>query len=236
MRAAGKDALGIAFFVSALAYFAVVPHQRGEAMEPKPATKDAIILPAPIRSSDTPVERALAERRSVRSYGEAPLTLPEAGQLLWAAQGVTSARGFRTAPSAGALYPLEVFLVAGDVEGLRPGVYRYVPEGHALTLVVSGDRRGRLCASALGQGSVRRAPAVIVLAAVYARTTGKYGGRGIRYVHMESGSAAQNVYLEAESLGLGTVIIGAFDDAEVRAVLGIGRDEEPLIIMPVGKI
>lgn len=183
-----------------------------------------------------PVEAALSRRRSVRDYRADPLALAEAGQLLWAAQGITGPDGRkRTAPSAGALYPLEVYLVAGRVEGLPAGIYRYQPDRHALLRVAQGDIRQVLSEAALDQECVRDAPAALVFAAVYGRTTGKYGDRGVRYVHMEVGHAAQNVYLQAESLGLGTVMVGAFHDDRVQAVLHMAADEEPLAIMPAGR-
>lgn len=176
----------------------------------------------------------MLERRSVRDFLETPLLLAEASQLLWAAQGRSGRAGYRTVPSAGALYPLEVFLAAGKVEGLAPGVYRYGVEGHELLPAGAGDRRNDLCAAALGQGVVRRAPAALVIAAVFQRTTKKYGERGVRYVCMEAGNASQNVSLEAVSLGLGTVIVGAFRDGEAKMALGLEL-EEPLLILPVGR-
>ncbi len=192
-------------------------------------------LPVPRRDGGSSVEKALGERRSVREYRDAPLALTEVGQLLWAAQGVTSPRGLRTAPSAGALYPLEIYLVAGNVAGLPAGVYRYLPAGHRLELSASGDRRSALADAALRQPWVRKAPAVLVVAAVFARTTGKYGQRGIRYVHLDAGCAAENVYLQATALGLGTVFVGAFHDEEVREAIALPREEEPLAILPVGR-
>ncbi len=192
-------------------------------------------LPEPRRSGSWSVEGALGERRSVREYAPTPLTRAELGQLLWAAQGITGPDGGRPAPSAGALYPLEVYVAAGAVEDLPSGVYRYEPRRHALALVAEGDRRAGLAAAALGQECVEEGAAVIALAAVYRRTTGKYGERGTRYVHMEVGHAAQNVYLQAVALGLGTVVVGAFDDRDVKRVLGMGAREEPLCLMPVGR-
>jgi SagB-type dehydrogenase family enzyme len=175
-------------------------------------------------------------RRSGRDYGAQPLSLAEVGQLLWAAQGITDERtGFRAAPSAGALFPLEVFVAAGNVDGLAPGVYRYRPATHDLLRVVEGDRRNELHDAALRQPPVRNAAAVLAFAAVYARTTGKYGDRGVRYVHMEAGHAAQNVYLQAVSLDLRTVAVGAFVDDAVKAILRLAADEQPVYLMPVGK-
>ncbi|MCK4929106.1 MAG: SagB/ThcOx family dehydrogenase [Methanosarcinales archaeon] len=199
-------------------------------------TEDIIILPEPRYSGGMPVEEALLGRRSIRNYKDEALTMSEVSQLLWAAQGITNARGFRTAPSAGALYPLEVYVVAGNVEGLPAGVYKYRPQGHELEMVAEGDVRPDLCAAAVNQECVEDGAAVLVFAAVYERTTGKYGERGVRYVHMEVGHAAQNVYLQAVSLGLGTVVVGAFDDEEVERLLQMGDDERALCIMPVGRL
>lgn len=195
---------------------------------------EAIKLPEASHDGKVSLEKATLERRSVREFKDAPLTLAELAQLLWAAQGTTSPSGFRTAPSAGALYPLEIFVLAGKVDGLSPGVYRYGPKNHDLSRTGEGDRRADLCAAALNQVPIRTAPAVLLISAVFKRTTGKYGDRGVRYVHMESGNASQNISLQAVSLGLGTVVIGAFNDKAVKSVLGMG-EEEPLLIMPIGR-
>jgi len=196
----------------------------------------SITLPAPRLDSATSVERALHKRRSVREFKPEPLTLPEVAQLLWAAQGVTDPReGFRTAPSAGATYPLEVYLAAGRIQGLAAGVYRYQPSAHAVVRVHDGDVRQSLTDAALGQRWVGEGAAVLVLAAVYERTTQRYGDRGIRYVHMEVGHAAQNVYLQGVALGLGAVVVGAFHDGQVRRIIRMLQREVPLYIMPVGR-
>ncbi|MDH4232532.1 MAG: SagB/ThcOx family dehydrogenase [Nitrospirota bacterium] len=195
-----------------------------------------IKLPGPKHDSDTSVEEALLKRRSVRAYAKRALRLEEISQLLWAAQGITDQGGFRTAPSAGALYPLEVYLVSGNVLGLQAGIYRYRPQTHSLERHGTGDRRNQLSDAALGQEAIRNAPAVIVFAGKYKRTTVKYGERGIRYVHLEAGHAAQNVFLEAVSLNLGTVVIGAFHDRKVKKVMEMPESEEPLYILPAGEI
>jgi SagB-type dehydrogenase family enzyme len=180
------------------------------------------------------VEEALVERRSERHYRPEPLSVAELAQLLWAAQGITAPDwGGRTAPSAGATYPLEVFAVVGAVEGLAAGLYQYVPDGHSLIHRKGGDLRAELSKAALGQPWVRDAPVVLVIAADYERTTQRYGDRGIRYVHMEVGHVGQNVHLQAEALGLGTVVVGAFSDGWVKRLLEIA--EEPLVLMPVGR-
>lgn len=186
-------------------------------------------LPPPVHSSDMPLEEALTRRRSVREYSDQPLTTAELGQLLWAAQGTTGERGFRTAPSAGALYPLEVYLLTAR------GVFHYDPQHHQLRLTSQDDARTALYQAALQQEPVRAAPAVFVLAAVYARTAQKYGQeRSPRYVHLEAGHAAQNLLLEATALGLGAVPIGAFHDQQVQKAVGLPADHQPLYLIPVG--
>ncbi|MGA3173760.1 MAG: SagB/ThcOx family dehydrogenase [Syntrophorhabdales bacterium] len=190
-----------------------------------------IKLPKANRKGTTSIEEALNERRSVRSYSGKPLGMEQVSQLLWAASGTNLYR--RTAPSAGATYPLEIYLAVGEVEGLGPGVYHYSSSGHSLEIIGGQDVRNRLSRAALAQEMVGQAPIDIVIAAEYGRTAGHYGQRGIRYVHMEAGHAGQNVSLQAVALGLGTVMIGAFEDREVKEILGIR--EEPLYIIPVGK-
>ena len=196
---------------------------------------EAVKLPRPAYTGEVSLEKALLNRRSVRDYKDEPLSLEEASQLLWAAQGVTDPRGLRTAPSAGALYPLEVYLVAGKVSGLPAGVYKYRPQGHALVKVADGDKRAELSGAGLGQASIAKGAAVMVLCAVYERTARKYGDRAERYAHFEVGCASQNIYLQAVSLNLGTVFIGAFHDDKVKEVLNMADDERTLCVMPVGR-
>jgi SagB-type dehydrogenase family enzyme len=201
-----------------------------------PPDTATIKLPDPNYDSNTSIEMALLERRSIRTYKGKPLELAEISQLLWAAQGTSDPKGLRTAPSAGALYPLEVYVVAGDVTDLADGVYRYNPTVHELERILEGDKRAELADAALGQSCVRDGAALLVISGIYERTTGKYGERGERYVHMEAGHAAQNVYLQAVSLDLGTLVVGAFDDEKVKSVVNMADDEDPLYLMPVGKI
>jgi SagB-type dehydrogenase family enzyme len=203
---------------------------------PKPEAGDMRKkLPEPKYLGKVSLEETLVRRRSVRSYSSESLTLDEVSQLLWAAQGMTAPRGYRTAPSAGALYPLELYAVVGAVGDLPAGVYRYDPKGHEVILVVAGDARSKLAEAALGQTFIQDAAISLVFTAIYARTTGKYGERGIRYVYMEVGHAAQNVCLEAVAMHLGSVPIGAFYDQEVSRILALPKEEVPLYIMPVGK-
>ena len=193
-----------------------------------------VLLPGPQQQSGTSIEKALQTRRSIREFSTDSVSLDKIAQLLWAAQGVTAERGYRTVPSAGALYPLEIYLVAGEVSALEQGIYRYLPAEHALVLVARGDPRAELQAAALHQEAIGNAPVLIVIAAQYDRTTGKYGQRGVRYVHIETGCAAQNIYLQTVPLGLGTVLIGAFHDQDVVEILDMPPDHQPLAIMPVG--
>jgi SagB-type dehydrogenase family enzyme len=195
---------------------------------------ERISLPRPRYQSQTSVEKALSRRRSVRDFRDRPLVLSELSQLLWAAQGITHRSGYRAAPSAGALYPLDVYVLAGNITGIDVGTYKYLPHEHSLLHDASGDKRMVLRHAALDQPAVSGAAAVLVFCALYGRTTGKYGKRGIRYVHMEAGHAAQNVYLQAVALQLGTVVLGAFDDEQVKEVLTL-REQQPLYLMPVGK-
>ena len=204
-----------------------VPIQEGAGMRKK--------LPDPKSRGIVSLEESLAKRRSVREYDNTPLSLEDVSQLLWAAQGITAHWGARTAPSAGALYPLEVIVVVGNVGDLPPGGYRYDPKGHELAGITVGDLRPQLASAALGQSAVRNAAIDVVFTAVYQRTTRKYGDRGIQYVHMEAGHAAQNLCLQATALGLGTVPIGAFDDEQVGRLLNLPKDERPLYLIPVGK-
>lgn len=203
-------------------------------------------LPAPVTDGGAPLTRALAQRRSVRSFAPTHLELSDVAQLLWAAQGVTQpmpepagwrwgpwSGGLRTAPSAGALYPLELYVLATAVDGLEGGLYRYVPREHALARVGSADG-GDLAAAALGQRDIAQAPAVMIFTGVFQRTMVKYGERAPRYVHIEVGAAAENLLLQAASLGLGSVFIGAFHDDEVQKALGLPGNHAPLGLVPVG--
>lgn len=192
-------------------------------------------LPDPRLRGEVSLEQALAERRSVRVFATTPARLQEVSQLLWAIQGITDDSGGRTAPSAGALYPLEIILVAGKVEGLPPGVYRYRPEGHDLARAVEGDLRADLAAASVGQDWMKTAPLMVAVAAVFERTTGRYGGRGERYVHIDAGAAVENLCLQAVGLGMASTVVGAFEDRTVKSLLGLERTEKPLLLVPVGR-
>jgi len=197
-----------------------------------------IELPKPRDKGSVSVEQAITERKSVRDFADISLTLKEVSQMLWAAGGVTLdgiTGPTRAYPSAGAIYPLEIYLVAGNVEALEPGVYHYDWRKHSLVLLKKGDFRTALARAALGQRMIKDAPATIVVAASFGSIKRRYGKRGAtRYVSMDAGHLGQNVHLQAQSMGLGTVMIGAFTDDKVVKVVGL-RDETPIYMMPVGK-
>ncbi len=189
-------------------------------------------LPSPTIEGKVSVEEAIKKRRSVRAFKDQPLSINQISQLLWAAQGITdTGQGFsyRAAPSAGALYPLEIYVVS------KEGVFHYVPSEHKLVQLKEGDVRKNLSDAALGQSPIYSAPLNIVITALYEKTTVKYGERGIRYVHIEAGHSAENIQLQAVALGLGSVPIGAFYDNKVANVIGCSKEEVPLYIIPVGQ-
>jgi SagB-type dehydrogenase family enzyme len=209
--------------------FCLLPGGQTVMSETKPVSAHILQLPAPERRGRMSLEEALAGRRSVHEFTGQPITDRELSQLLWAAQGITRADGLRTAPSAGGLYPLEVWVATGS------GFYHYEPHKHRLAQHLERDLRQDIYRSALMQEATLQAPAVFVIAAVYQRVAEKYGEqRAARYVHMEVGHAAQNLLLEAVALGLGGVPIGAFNDREVEKVLSLPPDQKPLYLIPVG--
>ena len=211
-------------FLSVAAFLICSTVEPAGLREPK-----VIDLPEPTLKGTVTVEETLAQRRSVRSFTAEPLTIEEISQLVWAAQGITfPSKGFRTAPSAGALYPIELYIVTAD------GLYHYVPQGHKLRVLNESDLRGELVRAAGGQSFVRDAAANFVVTAVYDRTTRKYRDRGNRYVHFEVGHVGQNIHLQAVALGLGSVPVGGFREERVKSALSLPPGHEPLYIIPVG--
>lgn len=216
-------------------------------LRPDRNTLHAVIsLPSPLLKGKFSLEETIVGRRSVRTYRREPLDSSQLGQILWSAQGITGSGRRRSVPSAGAAYPLEIFVVAGTAgvivgEPKRPsaelqaGVYRYQADSHSLNLHKAGDLRPELARASLDQEFIIDAPVDIVLCALHDRTFGKYGRRAERYVHMEVGHAGQNIHLQAVALGLATVEIGAFRDEEVSEVLALEEQIEPLYIMPIGR-
>lgn len=190
--------------------------------------EERIDLPAPRTTGAMSLEEALAQRHSVRSFAGISLTFDELGQLLWAAQGITRDWGGRTAPSAGALYPLELYLVT------ETATYHYLPAEHSLVTLAKQDLRDAVWAAGLRQDALREAPATLVIAAVFERTETKYGDRATRYVYMEAGHAAQNVLLQAVALDLGAVPIGAFHEQELAEALELPPDHTPIYLVAVG--
>ncbi|NJE02869.1 SagB/ThcOx family dehydrogenase [Thermococcus sp. MV11] len=190
-----------------------------------------IALPAPKRRGEISLEEAIDLRKSVRLYTDEPLTLEEVSQILWAAYGINR-WGRRTYPSAGACYPFEVYVVAENVHGLAPGIYHYHEEDHSLELIKRGHFGKTLAEACLNQRCVATAPVNVVIVTHYERTTRRYGERGIRYVHIDAGHMGQNIYLQATALGLGTVVVGAFRDEEVKRAMNVPG--EPLYVFPLG--
>jgi len=197
--------------------------------EEKGSKMENIKLPAPKYDGAVSVEKALLERRSIRKYRDEPLTLTEVSQILWSAQGITEPKsGKRTAPSAMALYLLEVYLISGNVTGLHMGIYKYQPQGHELVKIAEGDFKSKLF-QGVGQAPIKNAPAVLVFSGMSERSTNP------NWMYLEAGHAAQNVYLQAVSLKLGTVVMAGFKDEEVRKALNMSPKEQPIYIMPIGK-
>ncbi len=198
---------------------------------------DYIKLAKPVTSGKITLEEAINSMRSIRRYSEVKLTMEDVSQLLWAAGGekvdtVTSAS--RTYPSAGAVYPLEFYLVAGNVEGIVPGLYHYISDNHTLNLVCKGDIREKIAVVANGQSMIKNSPAAIIITADYERVSSRYGSNGKKYVHMDSGHAGQNIYLMAAARKIGTVAIGAFRSSDVKKIMNLPDNEIPVYIFPVG--
>lgn len=199
--------------------------------------KENISLPKPRLKGPISLEEAIGERRSIRNFDSKTLNISQLAQICWATQGITEEGGYkRAAPSAGALYPLELYLVIGEgsIKGLEAGVYRYRPKAHSLEICSEGDKRSKLARVCLHQMFIAKAPLVMIITADYERTTRKYGERGVRYVHLEAGHAAQNVCLQAVALELGTVPIGAFRDEELSKILDLPENLSALYVIPIG--
>ncbi len=203
---------------------------------------DAVTLPKPSFTGKLPVEKAMLQKKSVREFGNKPLSLAEVSQILWAANGnlpvdAVSSATTKVIPSAGGLYPLEVFVVSGKdtVTGLAEGIYQYNPSANTLQTLGSGDSRAVVASACLSQLWMARAPIMVVIGGVFARTTAKYADQGIRYVFMEAGNSNQNIYLEAQSLGLKVATVGAFQSEQVAAAAKLPSGVTPLLVMPVGK-
>lgn len=188
-----------------------------------------IDLPLPSYKGDISLEEAIVKRRSIRRFENKELTLVEISQLLWAAYGITDKKNnLRSSPSAGAIYPMEIFLVKSD------GVFKYLPDEHKLRLINNIDIRRDLAKASFNQGFILQAPISIVICAVYSKIKSRYGERGVRYAHLEAGHIAQNIQLQSVALGLGSVCVGAFDDKRVLELLGGFSQCSPLYIIPVG--
>lgn len=194
-------------------------------------------LMPPILDGNMSLEKAIKQRRTVRSFLGRPITSQQFSQVLWAAQGITEDRGFkRSVPSGGALYPADIYAITGEncVEDLTSGVFHYEHEDHSIKKILEGDRRKNVAVASLGQMWMADAPVLLVITAEYDRICIKYGKRGIRYALIEMGHIGQNVFLQCQALGLEAGIVGAFDDRDVAEAAGTTKNHEPLVIMPIG--
>jgi SagB-type dehydrogenase family enzyme len=211
---------------------------RGAAAGSSKANREVVMqLPPTVLDGTVSVERAIRQRRTVRRFAPQALTLEQLSHVLWAAAGITEEGGFkRAAPSAGALYPMDVYAVIGEgkVAGIEAGTWHYQPAGQRLDLAASGDRRESLARTCLSQIWMAAAPLSVVITAEYARAAGKYGERAVRYAMIEAGHIGQNIFLQAEALGLAASIVGAFDDRNIQRVLCLPPAHQPLLVMPIG--
>jgi len=217
-----------------VAIFFLIQGQPVENIQP---IKGVIVLPTPETTGNISVEDAINKRKSISTYQNKSLTLKDISQLLWAAQGITDKeKNIRTVPSAGATYPLEIYILTGTngVNGLESGLYHYNPLKNQLEYIMKGDLRVNLSSTAYGQGGIANAPAIIIITGVYSRTQNRYGDRGIQFVHMEAGHAGQNLYLQAQALDLGMVLIGGFSNKDAQKILKLPADQEVLYLIPVG--
>lgn len=194
-----------------------------------------IHLPEARLLSKTPLEKAIAERRSVRDYEDEALELADLTQLFWAAQGISDRKGLRTVPSAGVVYPLAIYAAVGNVNGLTAGIYKYLPRENSLLKIADGDRRKVLAAAAFGQEWMGKCSVIFGIAADYGKMEALYGKRGVRYVDMEAGHAGQNISLQAVSLDVAACLVGAFQDEEVKRMFGLSVGEQPLYLIPAGR-
>lgn len=195
---------------------------------------EKITLSEPNKQSNLSIEEALLNRRSIRDFIDKQISLNKLSQLLWSAQGITSISNKRTSPSAGGTYPIEIFVLVKNVENLNQGLYQYIPQEHSLIKIFEEDKSSELMQASLNQEYIYDASFNIIICADFDRTKEVYGNRGERYVYMEAGHVSQNIYLQSESLNLGTVVIGAFEDNRVKKILNLDDKLDPLYIMPIG--
>ncbi|HOK41363.1 MAG TPA: SagB/ThcOx family dehydrogenase [bacterium] len=196
-----------------------------------------IKLPKPENISKISIEEALLKRRSIREYKDEALTIKEVSQILWSAQGITEPKKkFRTAPSAGAIFPLNIYLVVNKVENIEKGIYKYLPETHEIIQFLNEDKREDIYKACLQQSCIKNGAIIIVITGNFEKIKKRYSERGVRYTYIEVGHCSQNIYLQCVSLNLGTVAVGAFYDEEVKKILKLPDEEEPLYLMPIGKI
>jgi len=232
MKKLGLFVIGLLAVVGLIFLVLAAPENIGHS---KYDPSKVIALPEPRFDGGISVEKALKERRSIRSFEEKAVALEDISQLLWASQGITDDKGHRTAPSAMARYPLEIYLLAGNISGLPAGVYHYSPQGHNLTIIAEGNKIDELFNTPIGQVDWRNdAPAIFVITGVFERMNKIPGQDLSRFVYIEAGTAAENLLLEVVSLGLASTYTASFDANKIRTLLELSQGEEPIGVLPVG--
>jgi SagB-type dehydrogenase family enzyme len=222
--------IGIAVIFSIAGVYMFTNGKKAEKKE----EKNVIYLPKPQFSGKISIETALLKRRSIRKYTDSPLTLKETGQLLWAAQGITNERGFRTAPSAGAVYPMNLYIIVQNAGGMEKAIYRYIPQGHKLLKI---KNTSKINFSKISRQSwISKASVIFVITADYKRISEVYGGWGVKFANMEAGHIAQNIQLQGVSIAVGSCVVGAFEGIEISALLNLTQKETPVYLVAVGKI
>lgn len=230
----------IVIFIGVLgAYYFYQPTKSNSTATPNRYVINVTYLPAPQLSGNLSVETAIQNRRSVRSYSNETISISNVSQILWSAQGITdNQNNLRATPSAGQVYPLEIYVVVGNstVTGLAPGAYHYVPSNNTLEKTVNGDLRSHLSSIATEQEAVNQAPVDFIITGNYQKMINKYKDPTLctRFVDLEAGHAGENIYLQAESMGLVTVAIGSFNETQMIQLLELPQNETPLYIFPLG--
>ena len=193
-------------------------------------------LPEPNLQSNFSLEQALKQRRSRRDFSDNPISLNQLSQVLWAAYGITKEPIYKTAPSAGAIYPMTIYVSTCKVKNMENGFYRYIPETHSLKLIDDNNYKKIIYKLGYRQNCLKNPAFTILMAANFNKIENRYGNKAKRYTFMEAGHISQNIYLQVESLGLGTVAVGAFNEASMNKNLPVKAEENIIYIMPIGNL
>lgn len=194
------------------------------------------VLPAAALGAEVTLRRTLEARRSTRDFSTSPLRLDQLAALLWAAQGITSPGGLRTAPSAGAIYPLRSYFLSFRVQGLAAGFYGYDVEARSLTMLAAGNKQAHLVKACSDQQCVQECAGALLLTAWYGRVRREFGALAEKLVAIEAGHIGQNWHLQASALALGSLSLGNFDATALKMLLPIPQDEEPIYLLLAGRV